>query len=71
MGYYGLLWILDYHGIIIDSGLSLYYRGFWTVMVYHGLPWITKYAPPYSRMSVAYHGLLWIATYAPRASDDT
>ena len=42
MGYYGLLWILD-HGIIIDSGLSLYYRGFWTVMVYHGLPWTMDY----------------------------
>ena len=43
MGYYGLLWILDYHGIVIDSGLSLQYRGFWTVMVYHGLPWTMDY----------------------------
>ena len=34
--------ILDYHGSIVDSGLSWYimdYRGLWTIMDYLGLSW--------------------------------
>ena len=59
MCYYGLLWILDdhdiistsildYHGIIVNSGLSWYMmdcRGLWTIMHYLELP---------------YPGLLWV-----------
>ena len=46
---YGLSRILDYQSSIMDSGLSWYYGGFWTIMVYHGLLW-----------TMDYHGLFWI-----------
>ena len=54
MGYYGLLWILDYHCIIMDRDYygitgNFLNRGFWTIMVYHGL----------SRIMDC-HGLSWI-----------
>ena len=77
MCYYGFLWILDdhdlinileYHGIIMNSGQSWYimdYRGLWTIMDYLGLSWTIVDYLIFSQyhgwwIIVDYPGLAWI-----------
>ena len=57
-------WILDYHGIIVNSGLSWYimdYRGLWTIMDYLGLSPISVGYPNFLGASwmMDYCGLSW------------
>ena len=57
-----LSWILDYYSIIVN----FLHRGFWTIMVYHGLSWIMDYDglvamdSDLSWITMDYRGLPWV-----------